>query len=114
MRCRATGELRKTDDAVGNLKMSKRCDSLGEDRHWVFDQIGKREVVNGEDDDRMEVGIEASNVGRQDRDGLGDRYEFSRLCLSGFCHIGLRIFCCLLFVVCCIATTRWSIDNFWT
>lgn len=71
--------------------MGKRCDGLGEDRHWVVDQIVKREVVNSEDDDRMEVGIEASNVGRQDGDGLGDRYEFSRLCLSGFCHIGLRI-----------------------
>lgn len=71
--------------------MGKRCNGLGEDRHWVFDQIGKGEVVNSEDDDGMEVGIKASDVGRQDRDGLGDRCEFSRPCLSGFCHTGLRI-----------------------
>ena len=68
--------------------MGKRSDSLGENRDRVGDQIGKAEVVNSEDENGMEVGIEASDIGRQDGDGLGDRNEFSRLCLVCFCHIG--------------------------
>ena len=67
--------------------MGKRCDGLGENRDWVGDQVGKAEVINSEDDNGMKVGIEASDVGRQDGDGLGDRNEFSRLCLVRFCHI---------------------------
>ena len=68
--------------------MGKRSDSLRENRHWVVDQIGKAEVVNGEDDDGMEVGIEASNVGRKDGDGLRDGDELSRPCLYRLCHHG--------------------------
>ena len=68
--------------------MGKRSDSLRENRDWVGNQIGKAEVVNSEDDDRMEVGIEASDVGGKDGDGLGYGNEFSRLCLVCFCHIG--------------------------
>lgn len=67
--------------------MGKRSDSLRENRDWIVDQIGKAEVVNSEDDNGMEVGIEASDIGRQDGDGLGDGNEFSRLCLVCFCHI---------------------------
>ena len=67
--------------------MGKRSDSLRENRDWVGDQIGKAEVVNSEDENGMEVGIEASDVGGQDGDGLGDGNELSRLCLVSFCHI---------------------------
>ena len=68
--------------------MGKRSDSFREYSDWVGNQIGKAKVVNSEDDNGMEVGIEASDIGRQDGDGLGDRNEFSRFCLVCFCHIG--------------------------
>ena len=71
--------------------MGKRSDSFRENRDWVGDQIGKAEVVNSEDDNGMEVGIEASDIGRQDGDRLGEGNEFSRLCLVCFCHIGGNI-----------------------
>ena len=71
--------------------MGKGSESLGEDRHWVGDEIGKAEVVNSENNDGMEVGVEASDVGRKDRDGLGDGNELSRFCLRCFCHIGRSI-----------------------
>ena len=67
--------------------MCKRSDSLRENRDWVVDQIGKAEVVNSEDDNGMEVCIKASDIGRQDGNGLGDGDEFSRLCLVYFCHV---------------------------
>ena len=44
--------------------MGKRSDSFRENRDWVGDQIGKAEVVNSEDENGMEVGIEASDIGR--------------------------------------------------
>ena len=83
--------------------MGKRSDSLREDRHRVVDQIGKAEVVNSEDDNGVEVGVEASEVGRQDRDGLGDGNELSRLCLGSFCHIGRSI---IVVVVVVLHTTQ--------
>ena len=71
--------------------MGERSDGLRENRDWVVDQIGKAEVVNSEDDNGVKVGIEASDVRRQDRDGLGDGDEFSKLCLVCLCHIGRNI-----------------------
>lgn len=68
--------------------MSKRGESLGKDGHWIGDQVGKAEVVNSEDNNGMEVGVEAGDVGREDGDGLGDGGELSRLCLVPLCHIG--------------------------
>ena len=79
--------------------MGKRSDSLGENRDRVGDQIGKAEVVNSEDENGMEVGIEASDIGRQDGYGLGDRDEFSRLCLVVFRHIGGSIIVVVLLIV---------------
>ena len=67
--------------------MGKRSESLEEDRHGVGNEIGEAEVVNGEDSNGMEVGVEAGDIGRKDRDGLRDGDEFSRLCLYCFCHI---------------------------
>ena len=83
--------------------MSKRSESLEEDRNWVGDQIGKGEVVNSEDDNGVEVGVEAGDVGR--KDGYGLRYgdELSRPCLGCFCHIG-RIIIVISF--CGFAATR--------
>ncbi len=78
--------------------MGKRSESLGEDRDWVGDQIGKAEVVNSEDDNGVEVGVEAGDVGRKDGYGLGYGDERSRLCLGCFCHIGRNI---ILVVSCC-------------
>ena len=66
--------------------MGKRSKSLGEDRHWVGDQIGKAEVVDSEDNHGMKVGIETGGVSRKDGYGLGDGDELSRLCLGCFCH----------------------------
>ena len=67
--------------------MGKRSDGLRENRDWIVDQIRKAEVVNSEDENGMDVGIEASDISRQNGDGLGDGNEFSRLCLVCFCHI---------------------------
>lgn len=67
--------------------MGKRSESLEEDRHWVGDQIGKAEVVNSENNDGVEVGVEAGDVAGKDGDGLGDGDELSRLCLGCFCHL---------------------------
>ena len=74
--------------------MSKRSESLEEDGDRVGDQIGKAKVVYSEDEDGMEVGVEAGDVGRKDRDGLGDGDELSRLCLGCFCHIEGCMICC--------------------
>ena len=68
--------------------MGKRSERLCENGHWITDQVGEADVVDSEDNDGMEVGIDTSDVGRKDGDGLGDRYEFSRLRLSRFRHIG--------------------------
>ena len=70
--------------------MSKRGHSLGEDRDWVSDEIGKAEVVNGEDENGMDVGVEASDVGGKDRDRLRYGDELSRLCLGRFRHTRRR------------------------
>ena len=67
--------------------MGKGSKSLGEDGDWVSDEIGKAEVVNGEDKNGMDVGVEASDVGGKDRDRLRYGDELSRLCLSRFRHI---------------------------
>lgn len=72
--------------------MSKRGDGLGKDGHWIGDQVGKAEVVHSEDDDGVEVGVKAGDVGREGGDGLGDGNELSRLCLVRFCHIGRSMF----------------------
>lgn len=80
--------------------MSKRSESLVEDRDWVGDQIGKAEVVDSEDNNGMEVRVKAGDVGRKEGNGLGDGDELSRLCLGCFCHIGRSI------IGCCFAVTR--------
>lgn len=67
--------------------MGKRSESLGEDRHGVGNKIREAEVVNSEDNDGMEMGVEAGDISRKDRDGLRDGDELSRLCLYCFCHI---------------------------
>ena len=46
--------------------MGKRSDSLGEDGHRVGDKIGEAEEVNSEDQNGMDVGVEAGDVGRKD------------------------------------------------
>ena len=67
--------------------MCKRSESLGEDRHGVGNEVRKAEVVHSEDNDGMEVGVKAGDIGRKDRDGLRNGDELSRLCLYCFCHI---------------------------
>ena len=53
--------------------------------------MGKAEVVNSEDNNWMEVSVETSDIGRKNRDGLGDGNELSRLCLGCVCHTGQGI-----------------------
>ena len=89
-RRRAAGRLRKANYAVGNLKMGKRSNSLGEHRDWVIDEVGEAEVVNCEDENGMNVGVEASDVGRKDRNRLRYGDELSRLCLGCFRHTRRR------------------------
>ena len=67
--------------------MGKGSKSLGEDGDGVIDEVGEAEVVNGEDEKGMDVGVEAGNVGGKDGDGLRCGNELSRLCLGQFCHI---------------------------
>ena len=81
--------------------MGKRSESLGEDRHWVGNKIREAEVVNSEDNDGMEVVVEAGDIGRKDRDGLRGGNKLSRLYLCCFCHIRVSI----VTAVCCFATT---------
>ena len=50
--------------------MGERSESFGEDRHRVGNEIREAEVVNSEDNNGMEVVVEAGNIGRKDRDGL--------------------------------------------
>ena len=90
-RRRGPGGLREADHAVRDLEMGERSESFREGRHGVGDQVGEAEVVDGEDDDGMEVRVEAGDVGRKDGDGLGDGDEFPRLCLGCFCHNGRSI-----------------------
>ena len=66
--------------------MGKRSESLGEDRDWIGDEVGKAEVVRSENNNGMEVGVEASDVGGKHGDRLGYGDELSRLRLGCFCH----------------------------
>lgn len=71
--------------------MGKRSESLGEGRYWVGNEIREAEVVNSEDNNGMEVVVEAGDIARKDRDGLRDGNKLSRLCLCCFCHIRVCI-----------------------
>ena len=88
--------------------MGERSKSLGEDGHGVGDQIGKGEIVNSEDDNGMEVGVEAGDVGGKNGDGLRGGDELSRLRLGCFCHIGRSIIGVVVVVVVVVVSQQFD------
>ena len=49
----------------------------------IVDKLGEAKVVQGEEEDGMDVSVEARSVGGKDRDGLRNRNKLSRLYLDG-------------------------------
>ena len=73
----ATGEWWETYYAVCDLEMGQWRESFLKGRDGVGDERGETEIIEGKDQDRVDVGVEAGGGGGEDRNGLGNGNEFT-------------------------------------
>lgn len=68
----------KAGHDVAKLKSRERKEGILKDEDRVRDEGRKRKVVEGEEEKRVDCGVDASNIRRERIDGLRGRNEFSR------------------------------------
>ena len=87
LRRRAAFRRWQTDYTIRDLEVSKRCKRFSERGHWVCDERREAEIIEGENEDGMDVVVNPSGVSGEDGYDLGDWNELSRLRLGGcLCH----------------------------